>query len=324
MAACQSIPDKFNNIYEVKNALNNAGLESANLIIGIDFTKSNEWTGRCSFDGKSLHQTCGPVQNPYQHVISVLGSTLLGYDDDKKIPCFGFGDASTHDQRVFSFYHHERPCDGVEGVLRRYKELLPHITLSGPTSFAPLIHAAIDIVKNSGNQFHILLIVADGQVTGTSAFQRGILTQQERETIDAIVTASNYPLSIIMVGVGDGPWNTMEAFDDAIPVRKFDNFQFVNYTEIMAEYRDATSRDIALAVEALMELPEQYEQIKNMNWIRESPFSIRNSVNVIPPPIPVTQEYQSSKPSPQVCYGNIQPPPNHFKARRHHRMVANS
>ncbi|KAH6555677.1 hypothetical protein KP509_1Z236700 [Ceratopteris richardii] len=45
MAACQSIPDKFNNIYEVKNALNNAGLESANSIIGIDFTKSNEWTG---------------------------------------------------------------------------------------------------------------------------------------------------------------------------------------------------------------------------------------------------------------------------------------
>uniref|UniRef100_A0A453G9D1 Copine C-terminal domain-containing protein n=1 Tax=Aegilops tauschii subsp. strangulata TaxID=200361 RepID=A0A453G9D1_AEGTS len=115
---------------QVTDALAQAGLESSNLIVGIDFTKSNEWTGKFSFHGRSLHHISN-VPNPYEQGISILGQTLSKFDEDNLIPCFGFGDASTHDQDVFCFYPDERPCNGFSEALERYRELVPHLRLAG-------------------------------------------------------------------------------------------------------------------------------------------------------------------------------------------------
>lgn len=49
-------------------------------------------------------------------------------------------------------------------ALTRYENIAPAVELSGPTSFAPLIRKAIEIVKGSGQQYHCLVIIADGQV----------------------------------------------------------------------------------------------------------------------------------------------------------------
>jgi E3 ubiquitin-protein ligase RGLG len=100
--------------------------------------------------------------------------------------------------------------------------------MTGPTSFAPIIDAAVDIVEESGGQYHVLIIIADGQVTRSIDTSPGNLSPQERMTIEAIVAASAYPLSIVLIGVGDGPWDMMQQFDDNIPARSFDNFQVIH------------------------------------------------------------------------------------------------
>jgi hypothetical protein len=43
------IDDNYNTVAEVAQALKARGLDDCNLIVGIDFTKSNEWTGKKAF-----------------------------------------------------------------------------------------------------------------------------------------------------------------------------------------------------------------------------------------------------------------------------------
>ncbi|TYJ04210.1 hypothetical protein E1A91_A12G078600v1 [Gossypium mustelinum] len=299
------IPDNFSSLDQVISALREAGLESSNLILGVDFTKSNEWTGRYSFNRRSLH-AIGSSPNPYEQAISIIGRTLSPFDEDNLIPCFGFGDASTHDKYVFSFYPDHRPCHGFEEALARYKEIVPHIKLAGPTSFAPIINASIDIVDSSNGQYHVLVIIADGQVTRNPDVPRGRLSPQEQETVDSIVAASHYPLSIILIGVGDGPWDSMQQFDDNIPHRAFDNFQFVNFTKIMSENTETSKKEAAFALAALMEIPYQYRATLSIRF--DNRELERGLARPLPPPREVIEHDNSIRSIPHMTnYETVQP-----------------
>jgi len=250
------IKDRFTSYSDLQQALRNIGLESSNLIIGIDFTKSNTWNGGMPYyPNENLH-SLAPVPNPYQQVITIIGKTLEVFDDDKLIPTYGFGDASSKDHSVFSFMTdqmsgQEAPCYTFSNVLAVYNTIINNFALgkmqmSGPTSFAALINKAIDIVSKL-KTYHILLIVCDGAVDCV------------KETTEAIVRASSHPLSIISIGIGKADFKIMEDFDDNIPERQFDNFQFVDFYKVMQQ---CENEEAEFAKHALMEIPEQYAYIK--------------------------------------------------------------
>lgn len=261
----RELDDRFVTLQEIMEAMRSNGLEKANLIIGIDFTASNEWQGRKTFGGRSLHHIdidsrTGKVHkwNPYQKVIRTIGMTLQDFDEDQQIPVYGFGDEKTRGSKVFPLLNDDSPCSSVDEVLARYTRTVGSVSLSGPTNFAPIIRKAIDIVRET-NKYHVLLILADGRVEG----------DEDRETRKAIVEASNYPLSLVLVGVGDGPWDIMHVYDDALPQRRFDNFQFVEYHEKKGRlHRDHSDTDFA--VNALMEIPDQYRTIKALGLLKNN------------------------------------------------------
>lgn len=175
-----------------------SGFEMCDLILGVDFTASNEWQGRRSFNHHCLHAVLLRGYNPYQQVIKILGATLEPFSDDGCVHAYGFGDQSTRNRNVFPFTGDpNQPCTGFHDALKRYTSIAKTIVLAGPTCFAPILRKSIELVREK-NRYHILIIISDGQMTN------------EDETVRSIIEASKYPLSIIMVGVGDGPWDIME------------------------------------------------------------------------------------------------------------------
>lgn len=252
----ERIGDNYRTFDELTADMRRKGLESSNLIFGIDFTKSNTWQGGPPYHYDNNLHSIGTTPNPYQKVIQVMCRALVDFDDDGWIPVYGFGDSTTTDKAVFPIQlspskEHDGACLRMEGVLEAYNSVLHEIAsgytkMSGPTSFAPIIKKAIDIVKQE-KSYHILVIICDGGV------------DHPDETVKAIVEASNYPLSIVIIGVGKGPWDKMELFDDMIGKRRFDNVQFVNFHKIM---KRCENEEVCFAHHALMEIPLQYEYIK--------------------------------------------------------------
>jgi len=84
-----------------------------------------------------------------------------------------------------------------------YRHAINGTTLWGPTVFTPLFDEMENymILMSEHRMYHCLLILTDGCINDL------------RETVDKIVMCTNYPLSIIIVGIGDADFSAMETLD---------------------------------------------------------------------------------------------------------------
>jgi len=237
------------------------------LVVGIDFTSSNGIVT----DPKSLHHTHGGagVLNPYEQAIYAVGNIISEYDTDKMFPVFGFGAKTKLENGSFGPINHnfqvnKGPAEvrGVEGIINAYRGVVNELMFSGPTCFTPIINSTIARAKctQEKQQYTILLMITDGTITDLDT------------TIDAIIAASNAPMSILIIGVGPEDFSSMEQLDaDKKTLKangetaKRDCVQFVSFRDFSGK------RNTMLASEVLREIPTQVLQYMFQHKIVPNP-----------------------------------------------------
>lgn len=167
-------------------------------MVAIDFTASNgnpgsQWSWHYINPSGSL--------NLYQQAIQGVGKVLRSYGNGSKIQALGFGAyIQGHLSRCFNLVSEE--LRGVAEVFAAYESTLKVVSLAGPTMFGPVINKAAEIVshsvENGSKTYSVLLIITTG------------VFSDKQETVDSIVRASELPLSIIIVGVGDADFTEMK------------------------------------------------------------------------------------------------------------------
>ena len=89
----------------------------------------------------------------------------------------------------------------------------------------------------------VCIIITDGMVT------------DEKLDLKALKESTNYPISYIGIGVGNGPFGALEHLDDKIK-GKFDNFHFLNFNEIESITKDDEKPALQMTIHMFSELPD--------------------------------------------------------------------
>jgi hypothetical protein len=100
-------------------------------------------------------------------------------------------------------YYHPLITGGVDEIIRLYREALARIQPHGPTKLSDIISMAMQFAQAEyqSSNYYVLIILTDG------CFDDFDLT------VDHIIEASTLPLSIVMVGLGDGDFSQLEKLD---------------------------------------------------------------------------------------------------------------
>ncbi|KAF3514485.1 hypothetical protein F2Q69_00005289 [Brassica cretica] len=231
-------------------------------MVAIDFTASN---GNPRLPDSLHYIDPSGHLNAYQRAIVDVGEVLQFYDSDKRFPAWGFG-ARPFDSPVSHCFNLNgsssySEVDGIQGIMTSYTSALFNVSLAGPTLFGPVINSAAMIASQSlaqgSRRYYVLLIITDGVITDL------------QETKDALVSASDLPLSILIVGVGGADFKEMEILDADRGERLESSSGRVASRDIVqfVALRDVQHGEVSVVQALLAELPSQfltYMRIRNM------------------------------------------------------------
>lgn len=176
-------------------------------IIAVDLTRSNASIN----DPHSLHYMSGDGINAYATTIKAMGDVLSSYTagDEDGFLMYGFGAKipPTHTicSHCFSLTGNflMPAVPDVKSLVEAYQNSLKVVTLHGPTRLTKVLdtafiwarpHAEATTEGSNGidMKYHVLLLITQGGV------------EDDEEIVAQISEAAAIPLSIVIVGVGEG------------------------------------------------------------------------------------------------------------------------
>ncbi|GFY94832.1 calcium-dependent phospholipid-binding Copine family protein [Actinidia rufa] len=263
-----------------------------NFMAAVDFTASNG--NPRSRDSLHYIDPTGRL-NAYQQAIMEVGEVIQFYDSDRRFPAWGFG-GRTYDGSVSHCFNLNGSAsgfevEGIEGIMAAYASALHNVALAGPTLFGQVINTAAEIAGRAlscnNSKYFVLLIITDGVLTDL------------QETKDALVRASDLPLSVLIVGVGGADFQQMEILDADNGQRLESSTGRIATRDIVqfVPMREVHGGQISIVQALLEELPGQFLMYMRSRDIK--PLDA-NAAPLVPPdqghpyPIDKSSEYRIS------------------------------
>ena len=227
-----------------------------NLGIGIDFTRSNEVPTELD----SLHNISKGIPNNYETIILSLGTILSQYNPSKNFPVFGFGAfVNGESNHCFNINFNINPnINTIEKVIEEYHKCIYKIEFSGPTNVYPVLNRFINKVKEDNiiNNYHVFLLLTDG------------LIDDMNNAIDILIESSNYPISVIIIGIGEENFDKMEFFNlDSFPIISRKNIKRIRNSVKFLNFSKFNNDEKLLCQEIMKFLYKdiiKYYKIKNI------------------------------------------------------------
>lgn len=233
----------------------------------------------------------------------MIGNVIEFYDTDRMFPVYGFGSCLPGSNNVNHCFAlngiEENPeVPGVGGIMNVYHTSVSKVRFSGPTFFAPILSKAASyerngivmfriasIIQQQRSKYLVLLIITDGAI------------HDMEPTIQLLVDSSELPLSVLIVGVGDDDFTSME-----VEMSLRNDIQILDGDEERLHYNEkVASRDVIV----IWRDEEQIVQFVAMRDVKNQPPEAIAQSLLEEIPSQVTQYMKSKGITPSTLRGQL-------------------
>ena len=203
------IVKNYRTVKELKDAMQVSGvMEDINVLVFFDMTKSNNWTGEDTFHGKNLHDVHMGTNRYIQGFRSL--KKFIRTDQDGHFALYSYGSNTAWKQEGKVLFH--GMCKSVDGLVSTYSAYVHDCDatgrplklkesalndMAGPTTLKYIIDEGQRVTEATG-RYHICLVFTDGDP------DERYRDENIYEVYDCAKHPTKNPMSLVVVGVGDG------------------------------------------------------------------------------------------------------------------------